>query len=187
MQELSLYILDITENGVSAGADRIEIRIEETGPVMGITIRDNGKGMSEETVKQLADPFYTTRTTRKVGMGVPLFQMAATMTGGSLSIESVEQPAEDHGTTVKAVFHTDHIDCVPLGDMISTLCTLIQGNPEIDFSYYHGKDGKEVVLDLADIREQLGPDVPLNEPDVLAWIREYLEEQYTELKEEPEK
>ncbi|MBQ9067123.1 MAG: ATP-binding protein, partial [Clostridia bacterium] len=86
MQELSLYILDITENGVAAGADTITIAIEETGPVMTIRIEDNGRGMDAETVRKLSDPFYTTRTTRKVGMGVPLFQMAATMTGGELAI-----------------------------------------------------------------------------------------------------
>lgn len=184
MQELSLYILDITENGIRAGADTIEIGIEETGPRMTVRIRDNGKGMDEETVRRLTDPFYTTRTTRKVGMGVPLFQMAAAMTGGSLDVRSVPAPEENHGTTVTAEFHTDHIDCVPLGDMVSTLVTLIQGSPDITFIYHHGKDGRSVDLNLGEVREQLGPEVPVNEPAVLAWIKEYLEEQYQALKED---
>lgn len=181
MQELSLYILDITENGVAAGADTITIAIEETGPVMTIRIEDNGRGMDAETVRKLSDPFYTTRTTRKVGMGVPLFQMAATMTGGELAISSVQAPAEGHGTKVKAVFHTDHIDCVPLGDIVSTLITLLQGSPDIDFIYQHSRDGEAVELDTRELKEQLG-DVPVNAPEVLAWIREYLEEQYTSIK-----
>lgn len=184
MQELSLYILDITENGIRAGADTIGISIDETGPLMKVKIQDNGKGMDDETVRKLSDPFYTTRTTRKVGMGVPLFQMAATMTGGNLTIHSVPAPEENHGTTVEAEFHTDHIDCVPLGDMVSSLVTLIQGSPDVRFIYHHGKDGKSVDLDLGEVREQLGPDVPVNEPAVLAWIKEYLEEQYQALKED---
>lgn len=184
MQELSLYILDITENGVRAGADTIVIDIEETGPVMTVKIQDNGKGMDEETVRKLSDPFYTTRTTRKVGMGIPLFQMAAVMTGGSLNIQSTPAPEENHGTTVTAEFHTAHIDCVPLGDMVTTLVTLIQGSPDINFIYHHGKDGRSVDLNLGEVREQLGPDVPVNEPAVLAWIKEYLEEQYQALKED---
>lgn len=107
MQELSLNILDIAENSVKAGADRIVIDIEENGSSMKICIADNGKGMDEPTVQRLTDPFYTTRTTRKVGMGVPLFQMAAEQTGGSLRVESIQAPAPEHGTRVTAEFHTD--------------------------------------------------------------------------------
>ncbi|MEE1353378.1 MAG: sensor histidine kinase [Acutalibacteraceae bacterium] len=184
MQELSLNILDIAENSVKAGADRIVIDIEENGSSMKICIADNGKGMDEPTVQRLTDPFYTTRTTRKVGMGVPLFQMAAEQTGGSLRVESIQAPAPEHGTRVTAEFHTDHIDCMPLGDIVSTILTLIQGSPEINFIFHHGKDGKSVDLDMGEVRQQLGPDVPVNEPDILVWIREYLEEQYHDLKED---
>jgi len=164
-------------NGVAAGARNIAIRIEETGPVMTIRIQDDGCGMSPETVQKLSDPFYTTRTTRKVGMGVPLFTMAAQMTGGDVTIDSVQEPAENHGTTVTAVFYTDHLDCVPLGDMNSSLITLIQGSPEIDFLYVHSTDQKEVRLDTREVRQQLGDDIPINTPEILDWLREYLEEQ----------
>ena len=129
MQELSLNILDITMNGIAAGADTMCIDIEENYPAMTITIRDNGCGLDEETLEKLRDPFFTSRTTRKVGMGVPLFEMQAEMTGGNLEISSVEEPAEGHGTTFKALFYMHNINFVPLGDMVSTLITLIQGNP----------------------------------------------------------
>lgn len=178
MQELSLYILDITMNGVAAGADTIQISIEENGNAMTITIADNGCGMNEETVQKLTDPFYTTRTTRKVGMGVPLFQMMAEMTGGSLTVTSTESPREGHGTTFEALVYTDSIDCVPLGDMVTTITTLIQGSPDVDFVYNHTVNGENAELDTRELREVLG-DVPLSEPDILQWIRENLEEQYS--------
>lgn len=179
MQELSLYILDITMNGVTAGAKNITLLLEESGPVLDITIHDDGCGMSEETVRKLKDPFYTTRTTRKVGMGVPIFTMAAQQTGGDVSITSVQEPAAGHGTTVKAEFHTDSIDCVPLGDIITTVVTLIQGSPDIDFHFLHRTQNGSVELDTKELRQQLG-DIPLSTPEVLRWIREYLQEQYTE-------
>ena len=145
---------------------------------MVITIQDNGCGLSEGKLQQLRDPFFTTRTTRKVGMGVPLFEMQAEMTGGDLAISSVEAPAEGHGTTFTARFYMDHLDFVPLGDIVSTLLTLIQGNPGVDFVFTHQIQDRTVQLDMREVRETLG-DVPVNEPDVLMWLRSYLEEQYT--------
>ena len=176
MKELSLNILDITENSVKAGATLTEISITESGNKLVISIKDDGCGMSEDIVRSVVDPFYTTRTTRKVGMGVPLFKMAAEQTGGKLEI--VSNTGEDHGTTVTAYFYKDHLDFTPLGDVISTVTTLIQGHPDTDFLFTHLIDDKEIRLDTRELRAVL-EGVPLNTYDVLEWIRGYLEEQYS--------
>ena len=176
MKELSLNILDITENSVKAGATLTEISITESGNKLIISIKDDGCGMSEDIVRSVVDPFYTTRTTRKVGMGVPLFKMAAEQTGGKLEI--VSNTGEDHGTTVTAYFYKDHLVFTPLGDLISTVTTLIQGHPDTDFLFTHLIDDKEIRLDTRELRAVL-EGVPLNTYDVLEWIRGYLEEQYS--------
>ncbi len=176
MKELSLNILDITENSVKAGATLTEISITESENKLVISIKDDGCGMSEDIVRSVVDPFYTTRTTRKVGMGVPLFKMAAEQTGGKLEI--VSDTGEDHGTTVTAYFYKDHLDFTPLGDVISTVTTLIQGHPDTDFLFTHLIDDKEIRLDTRELRAVL-EGVPLNTYDVLEWIRGYLEEQYS--------
>ena len=176
MKELSLNILDITENSVKAGATLTEISITESGNKLTISIKDDGCGMSEDIVRSVVDPFYTTRTTRKVGMGVPLFKMAAEQTGGKLEI--VSDTGENHGTTVTAYFYKDHLDFTPLGDVISTVTTLIQGHPDTDFLFTHLIDDKEIRLDTRELRAML-EGVPLNTYDVLEWIRGFLEEQYS--------
>ena len=176
MKELSLNILDITENSVKAGATLTEISITESGNKLTISIKDDGCGMSEDIVRSVVDPFYTTRTTRKVGMGVPLFKMAAEQTGGKLEI--ISDTGEDHGTTVTAYFYKDHLDFTPLGDVISTVTTLIQGHPDTDFLFTHLIDDREIRLDTRELRAVL-EGVPLNTYDVLEWIRGYLEEQYS--------
>ena len=176
MKELSLNILDITENSVKAGATLTEISITESGNKLTISIKDDGCGMSEDIVRSVVDPFYTTRTTRKVGMGVPLFKMAAEQTGGKLEI--ISDTGEDHGTTVTAYFYKDHLDFTPLGDVISTVTTLIQGHPDTNFLFTHLIDDKEIRLDTRELRAVL-EGVPLNTYDVLEWIRGYLEEQYS--------
>lgn len=183
MKELSLNILDIAENSVKAGATLTEILIEETGSRLVLTIADDGCGMSRETLKSVTDPFYTTRTTRKVGMGIPLLKMEAEMTGGSVEIESVpvSENAESHGTKVRAVFNKDHIDCVPLGDVTESIVTLIQGHPDTDFLFRHIFDGGEAVLDTRELRLVL-EDVELNNYEVIKWIKEYLKEQYINYK-----
>lgn len=182
MKELSLNVLDITMNSVKAGATLIEILIAETDERLEIVIRDNGCGMTDETVKQLSDPFYTTRTTRKVGMGVPFLTLAAEQTGGSVTIvsDTVEESPDAHGTTVTAVFMKNHLDYTPLGDMIPTVTTLIQGSPAIDFVFRHRMAGGEVALNTAELRQVLGEDVSLGEFEVLQWIEGYLQEQYAE-------
>ena len=174
MRELSLNVLDIAQNSISAGASLIEIEIAEDTQKneMIIGIYDNGRGMTPEQVQNVQDPFFTTRTTRKVGMGIPLFKLAAEQTGGSLSIES-EVGA---GTRVTARFKTDSIDFTPLGDIDSTIITLITMNTDRDFIYRFKVDEKEFTLSTAELNEILGG-VPLSEPSVTQWIKEYLHEQ----------
>ena len=180
MKELSLNVLDITKNSVKAGATLIDISLVEEGNKLTLTITDNGCGMKPEVVETVMNPFYTTRTTRKVGMGVPLLMLAAEQTGGSVTIESrhEEDHPDSHGTVVTATFFTDHIDFTPLGDMVSSMETLIMGSPEIDFTYLHDQNGRRVELDTRQLREVLGEDISLGEPEILSWISSYLSEQY---------
>jgi len=176
LKELSLNILDVTENSVKAGATLTTVCINESAENLELSIIDNGCGMDKDTVRAVTDPFYTTRTTRKVGLGVPLLKLAAEQTDGSFSIES-SVDKENHGTRVDAKFIKNHIDFTPLGDVVSTVLTLIQGHPDTDFLFVH-KNGKgEVRLDTRELRGVLG-DVPLNTYDVIKWIEEYLKEQY---------
>lgn len=174
MRELSLNMLDIAQNSISAGATLIELTVEEDTAADRLTLRvaDNGCGMTPEQVENVRDPFYTTRTTRPVGMGIPLFRMAAEATGGSLDIRS----APGEGTTVTAVCALSHIDRLPLGDMCGTVATLIRMNPQLDFVYRHAADGREFVVDTRQLRAVLG-EVPLDDPDVAAWIDGYIREQ----------
>lgn len=180
MKELSLNILDIAENSVKARASLTQILLSETANTLTLTIADDGCGMDAETVARVTDPFYTTRTTRSVGLGLPLLKLEAEMTGGGLSVISRHEAdfPNDHGTTVTAVFHTDHIDCPPLGDVIATVTTLIQGHPDTDFLFRHEREGKEpVALDTRELRSVL-EDVPLDSYEVLQWIEGFLKESY---------
>jgi len=180
LKELSLNILDIAENSVKARATLVQILIEETEETLTLTIADNGCGMTEEILKSVSDPFYTTRTTRRVGMGIPLLKMAAELTGGEVTITSRHESAEPvhHGTEVVARFFKNHIDFTPMGDVISSVTTLIQGHPETEFLFRHEKGGEAVELDTRQVREILGGDVPLNSFEVLNWIGDYLRDQY---------
>lgn len=180
MKELSLNILDIVENSVKAKATLTEISLNKTENELTLVIKDNGCGMSEEVLNGVTNPFYTTRTTRKVGLGLPLLKMAAEQTGGKMTVESVSEndDAVNHGTTVTAVFYTDHIDFTPLGDVVESILTLIQGHPDTDFLFTHNEGKRCVQLDTRQLREVLGG-VPLNTYDVICWIREYLQEQYS--------
>ena len=150
MEDLSLHILDIVENSIKAKALRIEIKvIEDIGKdLLTIEIKDNGQGIDEGTIKKVFDPFFTTRTTRRVGLGLPLLSQAARESGGDIEIES----EVGRGTRVKATFGYSHIDRKPLGNMEATLTTLIAGNPEVDFIYEHKKDELEYRLDTKEIR-----------------------------------
>lgn len=152
MEDLSLHILDIVENSIRAKASRIMIKVMEDieKDFLTIEIRDNGQGIDEETIKKVLDPFFTTKTTRKVGLGLPLLSQAARESGGDVQIES----EVGRGTRVKATFGYSHIDRKPLGNMEATLRALIAGNPEIDFIYEHKKGELEYHLDTKGIRAE---------------------------------
>ena len=171
MKELSLHVLDIAQNAIQAGAARLTIRLTLETRLLTITIEDDGCGMSEAFLKDVCDPFSTTRTTRQVGMGLPLYKLAAEQAGGSFDIQS--RQGEDHGTVVKAAFDTANIDCPPLGDMAETVVTILQGNPELSLVYEYSDETGAKRLSTDEMRQILG-DVPLNEPEVLIWAREFL-------------
>ena len=153
MEDLSLHILDIVENSIKAKASRVEIKVVEdmAKDLLTIEIKDDGQGIDEETIKKVLDPFFTTRTTRKVGLGLPLLSQAARESGGNVEIAS----KVGRGTKVKATFGYSHIDRKPLGNMEMTLTTLIAGNPEVDFIYEHKKDELEYRLDTKEIRTRI--------------------------------
>ena len=178
MKELSLHLLDIVQNSISAGASRIEIGITDSQQrdLVEISVKDNGCGMSEEFVQRVTDPFTTTRTTRKVGLGIPLFKLAAETAGGEFKITS----EAGKGTLVYASFQHSNIDRPPLGDLRGTLITLIQGSPDINIIYTYTTDRGQFVLDTEEVREVMAG-VPINEPEVLNWIGEFIQENEAEL------
>lgn len=173
LRELSLNILDLAQNSIAAGACLVKISVEARSKenVLRISIADNGKGMNPESLAKVKDPFFTTRTTRRVGMGIPLFAQSAIECEGWLRMES--EPGQ--GTVLEAEFKLDHIDRLPLGDITATLITLIAANPEMDFIYKHVKNDKQFVLDTQELKDNL-QDVRLDEPEVLKWVRDYIEE-----------
>jgi hypothetical protein len=167
MQELSLHILDIIQNSIAALADLISIEIEEDSErdCLMISIRDNGRGIPREYLSQAVDPFYTTRQTRKVGLGLSLLQQAAVQSDGYLNISS----EEGKGTEVRAFFKHSHIDRMPLGDIGKTMGILIIGNPQVDFAYFHRVEGDEFRFDTQAVRGELDG-IPLNDPHVIGFI-----------------
>lgn len=169
MEDLSLHILDIVENSTRAGATLVKINIAEDTEknLFQIIIRDNGSGMDREMVKKARDPFVTTRTTRRVGLGLSMLEQAAQETGGDLSITS--EPGL--GTEVRATFMASHIDRKPLGDMGSSMISLIAGNPDVDFIYESDLGGEKTALDTRMIKEELDGATTINDPAVLKLIR----------------
>lgn len=180
MDDLSLYVLDITMNSVRAGAKNIDISLVEEGDWLTFSVKDDGCGMSAEQVARLSDPFFTTRKTRKVGLGVPFLKMLAEMTGGSVKVTSVpeSESTDHHGTVIQAVFGRNHIDFIPLGDMVETVKTLIQGSPDVNFTFTHQMPDKTVSLSCRELKEILGDGISLADFEILSWIDGYLREQY---------
>ena len=180
MLQLSLHILDIVNNSVKAGARLIEIDIDEDVKknILSIIIKDDGCGMDKDFLEDVTNPFKTTRTTRKVGMGISLFKAAAENTGGKLTIES----EKGKGTVVKTTFTYNHIDRQPIGDMGETMVSLISGNESIDFLYTHRYNGKDFTLDTREIKQILGEDVPLGSPEIVIWLKDYITEGLNEIK-----
>lgn len=171
MKELSLHILDIAQNSISAGAHALDLTLEEENSWLTVTVADDGRGMSPEFLATVTDPFTTTRTTRKVGLGVPFFKMAALMTGGDFSIQS----QVGKGTRVRAVFGLTHIDRMPLGNMADTMCILMGCNEQINFSFTYQVGEAVFTVSTAQLQEILDG-VPLNTPQVMDFIRGYIKE-----------
>lgn len=182
MKELSLNILDIAMNSVKAKADTVSVVLTETEEIFKMEISDNGCGMKKDFLETVTDPFSTTRTTRKVGMGIPFLKLAAEQTGGSFDISSKHESEypDSHGTVTSAVFNKNNIDFTPLGDIVSTVTTLIQGSPNIHWMFEHKMPAGEVSVDTDELKAVLG-DVPLDNTEVIIWLKGYLEEAYSEL------
>jgi len=172
MRELSLHILDVLQNSVEAGATLVYLVIEEdlAADLFVITIRDNGRGMDEATVERVFDPFYTTRKTRHIGLGLPLFKAATERCNGDLILTS----QVGVGTMLQAEFQHSHLDRAPLGDITGTLMSFILGG-SCDLSYEHRIDGREFSFDTAEIKAELG-DVSLLHPAVREWLRDFIVE-----------
>jgi hypothetical protein len=179
MEDISLHILDIAENSVASGATLITISIVEKTREDSfiVTIEDNGRGMTEEFVKNVLDPFCTTRTTRKVGLGLSFLAQSARETGGDIRIESV--PGK--GTIVAADFIPSHIDMKPLGNIADTITTLIAGNPGTAFFFRYSRNSRNYQLDTREICAALD-EVPINSSEVLSAIRGDLIEALNDLR-----
>ena len=172
MEELSLHLLDLIQNSVKAGASLIEIIITEKAGLLTIELNDNGCGMSEEFLQRVESPFTTTRTTRKVGLGIPLFKQAALMAGGDFGIIS----RQGEGTRIKASFEINNIDRAPMGDLAGTILGQLLSTPVTpDYRLLYAVEDASFEFDTREIRRQL-EGVPLDAPDVIAWMKDYLEE-----------
>ena len=175
MRDLSMHVLDIAQNSIKAGATLVEVSfsLDEYG-LLQFSVKDDGCGMSPEFLARVTDPFTTTRTTRKVGLGIPMLKQSAEMGGGTFGIES----QEGVGTFIQASFDTRNIDCIPLGDICDSLLTMVVLNPdEPEFLFQATSPENEATFDTRQLRAVLGG-VPLNEPDVIAWMKESIEEEF---------
>jgi len=178
VRELSQHILDLLENGLEAGANRVSLEIvEDTArALLTIVVTDNGRGMDPQTLDNVVDPFFTTRTTRHVGLGIPLVKAAAQRCDGNLHIVS----KVGQGTKVTVEFRRSHIDRAPLGNMESTLMSVLLSRNDCDLVYEHRLDDRSFGFDTAEIREVLG-DLPFTHPDIRRWLQEFIREGYQEL------
>ncbi|MEF9918093.1 MAG: ATP-binding protein [Eubacterium sp.] len=181
MKELSLHILDITQNSISAGAKLVKLSIIENPDknLLEIIIEDNGKGISAEKLPVITNPFITSRTTRKVGLGLPLFKAAAEGCNGRFEIQSTINV----GTKVYASFEYDNIDRVPLGNMPDTVITMLMSFGDAELVYVHRYNDNEFVFDTREIKSVLQENSLMNDPDILNWIKGYVAEGLNELME----
>lgn len=174
MRELSLHIMDLAQNCVKAGASLMELRVEEDDQKdsLLISIKDNGCGMDEEFARRVESPFTTTRTTRKVGLGIPMFKENALLTGGDFHLTT----KKGVGTEICAVFVLSSIDRMPMGDLAGTVLLLVQANPKMDIRLDVRVNENSYSFDTREVRQVLGDDVPLDLPEVSAWMQENLTE-----------
>ena len=175
MNEIALHILDIVQNSIAAGATLVTILVEEDAQsdTLVIVVEDNGRGIDPAMLPTVTNPFTTSRTTRKVGLGLPLFKAGAEACGGSFLVES----RVGVGTKVTARYQLSHIDRPPLGDMVQTMLSLVSVNPQTDFAYTRRVNGGEMAFDTRQIREVLGEDADLSQPMVYQWMKQALEEE----------
>lgn len=173
MQEIAMNILDIAYNSIKAQANLIKIIIHDSSKlnIINIQIIDNGIGMDKTTVKNVIDPFYTTRTTRKVGLGVPMFKENIEATGGTFKIES----EVGKGTHVTGEFIKNHLDTPPMVNIVETIITLIQADEKINYLFKYTSDKLEFILDTQEIKKIL-EGVPINQPEIIVWLKEYIKE-----------
>lgn len=176
MRELALNILDIVENSVKANATLIEIGVSAKDNLLTVSVKDNGKGMSEEFLSKVTDPYTTTRTTRKVGLGLPLLKMEAEMCGGRFSISS----KLGVGTVVTTDFQIDHIDRPPLGDLGETMSTLLSGEDNVDYVLTYSVNDVGFTLDTRELKTELDG-VPISEPEVLLFVKNYIRENISQI------
>lgn len=179
MKEISLHVLDIVQNSIVAGAKHItvEVEVRHSKDWMRVAVGDDGCGMDQAMLEKVISPFTTSRTTRKVGLGIPMFKAGAEQAGGAFLIRS--KPGE--GTFIQAEYQISHLDRPPLGDMAETMVATVACNPELDFVYDYQVDGNTFRFDTKQIRSVLGEDVPLNMPDVVSWMKDFLVEGINEL------
>ena len=171
MNNLSFHITDITANSIRANASEIGLFIEQREGRITIRITDNGSGMDAGTIARVTTPFYTTRTTRKVGLGIPFLIQNAEQTGGAVSITS--EPGK--GTEVTASFHSDHIDCPPWGDLPGTVAMLVTGNPDINIRFEYQAGETIFFVSTNEIKEILDG-IPLSHPKVMLLVKEMIKE-----------
>lgn len=177
MKNLALHILDIVQNSLRAEASLVDIYIHQNKKdnVMELVIKDDGKGMSQEMLDKVTDPYTTSRTERKVGLGISLLKQNAEQANGNFSISS----GEGKGTMINAGFRLDHLDTPPLGDVIDTVVILTSGNPKSDFIYTHITDQGEYTFDSRKVKEVL-EGVPIYDSQVVTFLREMLKENIEE-------
>ena len=175
MRDLSLHVLDIAQNSIKAQAKLVRIAFDvDIDGWLRLTVEDDGCGMSPELLKRVQDPFTTTRTTRKVGLGIPMLKHNAEATGGELAIES--EPGV--GTKLCATLNLRHIDCPPMGAICDTLLSLVVLNPDTpDFVFEACAPEARASFDTRVIR-QAAPDVPLNAPELIEWMKASIEEEF---------
>lgn len=178
MEDLSLHILDIAENSINAGAKNIEIVITDSlsNDLLTIEIKDDGKGIDAEAQQKVMDPFYTTRTTRKVGLGLALLEEAAKDADGQLKLES----ELGKGTKVYAEFRLSHIDRKPIGNIVDTIVTIIAGNPELNLKFIYKQDDNKFVFDTTEIKNRIG-DLKIDSIEIIKFIHQYLSENVNKL------
>ncbi len=179
MKEISLHVLDIVQNSIVAGATLITISVNEDhkADTLKVSVEDNGSGMDEKMLESVISPFTTSRTTRKVGLGIPMFKAGAEATGGGFEIRS----KKGEGTYIAAIYRISHIDRPPLGNMTETVLSTVICNEQIDFVYIYIVNDKTFTFDTREVKGILGEGISLQVPDVFAWLKEHLEESTNEI------